>query len=297
QKIFRFPYMKKLHEARPCRTLFTARKHGGAISCYKLSMETTNAFYINKIKEDLSLKQRMNPQYSLRAYAKHLGVHSSTLSQILNGKRALPLKNATTVASKLNLGPKERTLFIESLYKLKTSLDDIKIDQNDDRFMLDESYAKVIAEWEHYAVITLFDVDGFSADIVEISGRLAITKNRAEVVLNNLLTCGLVKISADGKLEKAHPKIRTTEDVTSKALKDSHIETLEMGKNKLEEIEVEFRDFSAMTIAMDLERMPEVKTIIREFRQKLSALLRDGEKKDVCQLAIQFYPLTNFKKH
>lgn len=259
-------------------------------------METNNAFYINKIKEDLSLKQRANPQYSLRAYAKHLGVHSSTLSQVLTGKRGLPIKNAAAVASKLNLGPKERTLFLESLYQLKTSIDDIKLDQNDERFMLDESYAKVIAEWEHYAVITLFDVDGFNADAKEISDRLAISINRAEVVLNNLLTCGLVK-TTDGKLIKSHPKIRTTEDVTFQALKDSHMEALEMGKNKLEEIAVELRDFSTMTIAMDLERMPEVKTIIREFRQKLSVLLRDGKKKDVCQLAIQFYPLTQIKLH
>ncbi len=260
-------------------------------------METTNTFYINKIREDLSQKQRINPQYSLRAYAKHLGVHSSTLSQILNGKRALPIKNAASVASKLNLGPKERTLFLESLYRIKTTLDDIKINQEDDRFMLDESYAKVIAEWEHYAVITLFDVDGFTAEINEISDRLAITKTRAAVVVNNLLICGLISKNDSDVFTKTHSKLRTTEDVSSQALKDSHIETLEMGKNKLEEIDVELRDFSAMTIAMDLERMPEVKTIIREFRQKLSTLLRDGKKTDVCQLSIQFYPLTKPLKH
>ena len=232
-------------------------------------MEIT--FYIHKLKEDLSLKQRANPQYSLRAYAKYLGVHSSTLSQVLSGKRPLPLKNATSVASKLNLGPKERTLFLESLYQLKTSLDDLKVDPIDTRFMLDESHAKVIAEWEHYAVITLFDIDGFKASADVISERLGITKN--------------------------HTSLRTTEDISSQALKDSHIETLEMGKNKLEDIAVELRDFSAMTIAMDLERMPEVKTIIREFRQKMSALLRDGKKTDVCQLSIQFYPLTKPLKH
>lgn len=260
-------------------------------------METKNAYYINKIKENFSLKQRANPQYSLRAYAKYLGVHSSTLSQVLTGKRRLPIKNAAIVASKLNLGPTERTLFLESLYQLKTSLDDIKIDQNDERFMIDESYAKVIAEWEHYAVITLFDVDGFKANADEISNRLAITKNRSEVVLNNLLTCGLVKRTDEGKLIKAHSKIRTTEDITSQALKESHLETLEMGKTKLEEIEVELRDFSTMTIAMDLKRMPEVKTIIREFRQKMSTLLREGKKRDVCQLAIQFYPITNLTQH
>lgn len=105
--------------------------------------------------------------------------------------------------------------------------------------MLDESHVKVIVEWEHYAAITLFDIDGFKASADVISERLGITKN--------------------------HTSLRTTEDISSQALKDSHIETLEKGKNKLEDIAVELRDFSAMTIAMDLERMPEVKTIIREF--------------------------------
>lgn len=259
-------------------------------------METTTSYYITKIKEDLSLRQRQNPHYSLRAYARDLGLHSSTLSQIIKGKRPLPLKNSGEVAKKLNLGPKERTLFLESLYKVKTNIDDIKIDQNDDRFMLDESYFKAIAEWEHYAVITLFDVEGFEPGVNEIAQRLGITENRTDVVLNNLLQCGLIK-HENGKLVKAHPKVRTTEDVQSQALKESHIETLEMGKKKLEEVEVELRDFSSMTIAMDLEKLPEVKTVIREFRQKVSALLRDGKKTDVFQLAIQLYPLTKQTKN
>jgi uncharacterized protein (TIGR02147 family) len=255
-------------------------------------METNTRFYIYKLKEDLSLKQKANPQYSLRAYARFLGVHSSTLSQVLSGKRALPIKNVTNVAKRLNLSPKEHTLFFESFYQIKTNLDDIQIQQNEQRFMLDESYAKVIAEWEHYAVLTLFDIDGFSATKEEMANRLGITKNRIEVVLNNLLVCELLKITPEGKLIKVHSFVRTTEDIKSKALKDSHIETMEMGKSKLEEIDLEYRDFSAMTIAMDLERMPEVKTIIREFRRKMSALLRNGKKTDVCQLSIQFYPLT-----
>lgn len=260
-------------------------------------METNNTFYINKIKEDLSQRQRINPNYSLRAYSGFLGLHSSTLSQVLNGKRALPLKNAKQVADKLNLGPKDKTLFLESLYRLKTNIDDIKIDQNDDRFILDESYSKVIAEWEHYAVLTLFDVTNFNASVDEIATRLGLTELRAEVVLNNLLICNLINKDENGVFQKTHSKVRTTEDVTMKALKDSHLETLEMGKNKLEEIDVELRDYSAMTMAVDLEKLPEVKTIIREFRQKVSALLRDGNKTDVYQLAIQLYPLTKTLKH
>ncbi len=260
-------------------------------------METNNTFYINKIREDLSIKQRANPSYSLRAYANFLGVHSSTLSQILKGKRSLPLKSAKNVANKLNLGPKDKMLFLESLYRSKTNLDDIKIEQNDIRFILDESYSKIIAEWEHYAVLTLFDIDDFNATKEEMSARLGITELRAEVVLNNLFICKLINKNEAGVFQKTYSSVRTTEDITMKALYNSHIETLEIGKNKLEEIDVDFRDYSAMTIAMDITKLPEVKTIIREFRQKMSALLRDGKKTDVYQLAIQFYPLTKTLKY
>ena len=125
---------------------------------------------------------------------------------------------------------------------------------------------------------------------------MKITLNRAEVVISNLMTCGLLVRNEEGKLVRAHRQVKTTEDVTSQALKESHKETLRMGINKLEEVEVELRDFSSTTVAIDLEKLPEAKTIIREFRQKMSALLRDGNKTDLYQLAIQFYPLTDSKK-
>lgn len=258
-------------------------------------MESATNYYITKIKDDLSLKQRTNPQYSLRAYAKYLGIDSSTLSKVLNGKRALSAKNSVEIANKLKLGPKERTLFLESLYRLKTSIDKIEIKPFDDRFMLDESYFKVIAEWEHYALLSLFDIEDFDPTFSEIAERLDLTNNRAETVLGNLLTCGLVK-NVGGKLVRCHDDIRTTEDVTSKALKQSHLEALEMGKQKLEEIDVELRDFSSTTLSVDLSKMTEAKTIIREFRLKMTALLKDGDKSEVFQLAIQLYPLSKVKK-
>ena len=200
------------------------------------------------------------------------------------------------MATKLSLGSKEKTLFMESFYRSKTSIDNIQISELDDRFMLDESYYKVIAEWEHYAILELFDLAEYDLSPEGVAKKLGITQNRAEVALENLLNCGLLVKSEEGELEKAHPDIKTTEDIASKALKESHKETLQMGMNKLEEIEVELRDFSSTTVGMDLAKLPEAKTIIREFRQKMAALLRDGRKTDVYQLAIQFYPLTKIDK-
>ncbi len=257
-------------------------------------MKSTNLhFYSHKIKEVFSLKQRQNPQYSLRAYARDIGLHSSTLSQILKGRRPLPLKVASVVVKKLGLGPKERTLFMESLHQRKTKIDKIKISEHDERFMLDESYFRTIAEWEHFAIYTLFDLDHFTPTVENFSLKLGITLQRAEVVVNNLLSCGLLAYDHHGALCKSFTNLRTTEDINSQALILSHLETLDMGKKKLEEVYVDLRDFSSLTIAMDLEKLPELKTIIREFRQKVSALVKDGKKTEVFQMAIQLYPMTS----
>lgn len=289
-----------LHGAAPvaytCYTLFTLHLLCMQFCRYNPPMESQGLYHIRRIKEELSLRQRHNAHYSLRAFARDIGVHPATLSQIMKGKRPLPFKDSVSVIENLRLGPKDRTLFMESLMKVKTSLDDIKINDNSERFMLDESYYKVISEWEYYAVLDLFDLDGFECTHEQISRRLGITENRAEVVVENLKICGLLIEEENGRLVKAYANVRTTEDISSQALRVAHKEALQMGMNKLDEIEVELRDFSLATVAIDLEKLPEAKTIIREFRQKMAALLRDGHKTDVYQLAIQFYPLTKVNK-
>lgn len=251
----------------------------------------TNTYYISKLKEKLSNKQKINSSYSLRAFAKSLDIHGSTMSQILNGKRGLPFKRAHDVADRLELSPKEKTLFLESFLRSKTNIDHIKIDPLDERFILDESYYQVISEWEHFAVLELFDLAHCDFSIPFISQKLDIDRNRVEVVLNNLINCKLIAVEGT-EYRRVHSDVKTTEDISSSALKKSHKETLEIGLNKLEEIEVDFRDYSSTTVAIDLEKLPEAKTIIREFRQKMASLLRDGKKTDVYQLAVQFYPLT-----
>jgi uncharacterized protein (TIGR02147 family) len=253
-------------------------------------MEQT-LYYIEKIKEYLVEKQKVNSSYSLRAFSRDINLHSSTLSQVLKGKRPLPLKVGQLIAEKMKLSDKEKTLFFESINRMRLTIDDIEISRLDRRFMLDDSYFKVIAEWEHYAVLSLFDLTDFVSSISNIALRLNITEVRAVEVMKNLEDSELVTKNANGCFKKVHEDIRTTEDITSRALDESHLETIEIGKKKIE-LAKSLRDFSSSTFALDMEKIPEAKTIIREFRQKMTALLKDGNKTEVFQLAIQFYPIS-----
>lgn len=255
-------------------------------------METVH--YIQKIKDYLDQKQKSNPSYSLRALARDFNLNSSSLSQVLRGKRTLPLKIAEFMCQRMKLDDKEKTLFMESVHRFRLTIDDIDVGILDERFMLDDSYYKVIAEWEHYAVLSLLDLEGFDSSTRSVAKRLNISEERAEEVIQNLETSELVKKSSTGKLLKVHKDVRTTEDVPSRALDESHLETLELGKEKLK-LKKSLRDFSSSTISIDMNKLPEAKTIIREFRQKMAALLKEGAKTEVYQLAIQFYPLTHIE--
>jgi len=224
-------------------------------------------------------------------------MHPSTLTLVLQEKRPLPQKNLKYILEHLEMSPTEESIFSESLSKKRSKLDQIEIsNQYMNRFILEESNYKVLAEWEHYAVITLMETEGFSSTEEHISKRLNIEISRVKVVLKNLEIAKLISISQEGELKILKGPLRTTEDISSKALRVSHKETLDMSKNKLDEVEVELRDFSSMTIAVDPKKIPDAKAIIREFRKKMASLLRDGDKTEVYQMAIQLYPLTGPNK-
>lgn len=248
--------------------------------------------YSRKLNDELLARQRANTSYSLRAFARDLKIHPSTLSQVLNGKRKLPLKNLQKITQALELSPIEATLFCESLTKEKTKLDQISISAElFERRMIDETHYNIISEWEYYAVLSLVETEDFQNSFEYIAMKLKISPSRAKQVVENLVEAGMLDTTG-AAFKLTQNSLRTTEDVASSALKKSHKETLDLGKIKLDEVELMLRDFSSMTLAVDPNKISEAKTIIREFRQKMATLLRDGQKREVYQLAIQLYPLT-----
>ena len=108
-----------------------------------------------------------------------------------------------------------------------------------------------------------------------------------------MLETGLIKLQDDGTLIQAVANIKTSEDVSSKALQASHVQTLDFAKEKLLTIDVLQRDFSSILVPTDPKNLTEAKKLIREFRHKMEALLKDGDKTELYQLAIQLFPMTD----
>lgn len=257
-------------------------------------METP--YYLQKLTDEFCKRQKLNSAYSLRAFARDLSLDSSELSSVLRGKRKLPIKKADAVCRKLRLSPLEKSEFVNSLRFGSGSLKAIAAipTSHYKELLNDETHFRIISEWEYFCLLSLVKNKKFKSDPEWIASRLDVSLLRVKNILDHLLTAGLIEIK-NGKYVLIEEDVKTTEDISSAALRRSHHEALEMGAKKLDEIPLHLRDFSSATIPIKKADLPKAKELIREFRHKLDAFLSSDEADEVYQIAIQFYPLTKTK--
>ena len=71
--------------------------------------------HIHIIKEEFSKRVTRNSSYSLRAFARDLGVSPASLSCFLNQKKGISEKKATDIAGRLDLNLSKKEQFIISV--------------------------------------------------------------------------------------------------------------------------------------------------------------------------------------
>lgn len=247
------------------------------------------------LKEELEKRQRKNPAYSLRSLAQALDMKPGTLSNIMAGKRNIPKSKLSDVVARLALPPQKAYKLLQKQKNGLRELSNLKL-QEKDQLVLDESYHRVLSEWEHFAVLSLMETHNFQSEPNWIAIRLGISKLHSEQVLKRLEQVKLISFKKKTWIRNFE-SLTTSEDIVSAALQASHKENMEIAIRKLQNVPPAARDYSSITMAINPEKLPEAKALVREFRKKLSAFLEDGERSDVYRLSIELFPLTeNLKK-
>jgi PAS domain-containing protein len=75
--------------------------------------------HIEYLASDLKRRKEINSRYSLRAYARYLGLDPSALSRVLAGKQELSLPVSLRVVKKLKLSLEEKQTFLTSVSEVK----------------------------------------------------------------------------------------------------------------------------------------------------------------------------------
>lgn len=114
--------------------------------------------------------------------------------------------------------------------------------------------------------------------------------------LERLERLGLIR---DGRLPPPGTlrKNLATPTETSPALRKAHRENLKKAEEVLETINVDKRDASFITMAIDPALIPKAKEEIRRFRRSLARLLESGNKSQVYTLAIHLFPIDSLRSN
>jgi len=244
-----------------------------------------------KLNETFAETQGKNPLFSLRAFARRLEVSPSALSEILKGKRRVSKKLALRVVDNLGLPTTESERLL-GLFPERQMKNRERAPYQSPMVQLSRDQYQLIAEWYHFAILSLAELPGFVLQPPVIARRLNITVENAEAALERLERLGLLLRDPAGTLRPSGQAYSTPDEVMENTLRKAHVTNFELAKVSMERDSVESRDFTATTMAIDVSRLPSAKKMIREFQDRLAAYLENGPKSEVYKVCVQLFPIS-----
>ena len=154
---------------------------------------------------------------------------------------------------------------------------------------------RAVADWYHFAILSLAETRDFNDDPRWISERLNVRLTDVVSALERLERLGMLTRNKRGALAPSGKQFSTTDEIAAAAVRGYHSEILELARNSLERDSIVRRDFTTMTMAVDPVRLVQAKKMIRQFRAKLCDYLEQGERTEVYQLSINLFPLSSQK--
>ncbi|MBC7467460.1 MAG: DUF4423 domain-containing protein [Bdellovibrio sp.] len=230
----------------------------------------TEEFVRQQLNDFFKIKRAKNGAFSVRAMAQLFKTSPGQMSQILSGKRPLSRKFINSVSDRLDL-PK-----VDSKIEFSTL--------PDDEF-------KVISDWHHFAILSMSKTSKNKADPKFIAQMLGIDYYVAKEAFERLSKLGLIGIK-DGFYTQTTKPLHTTNDIPSAAIRSHHKQNLTLASEKLDEVDVELREFTSMTMALNSKKLPSAKKLIRKFKADLYELVGQGKCEDVYTFSVQLFPVT-----
>lgn len=159
-----------------------------------------------------------------------------------------------------------------------------------------DSFA-VISDWYHYAILELTHVSAFRSEPKWIAKSLGISVNEANAAIDRLIRLGMMKKNSDGRLKNiSGNNTNIDHEMRDIAKRNLQKQILEQALRALEEVPLERRNQTSMTMAINSNRLPGAIEMTSKFRRKLSAFLeQDDDRDEVYHLSISLFPTTHLK--
>lgn len=247
--------------------------------------------YKDFLHAELSYRHEKNPSYSLRAFARDLGVSPSRLSLVLQQKANLSFQKAR-LASECLFKANEDKKYFEQLVLAEVARNK-KISEEAKSFvqkhrregtareLLDTEFA-CISEWYFLAIFNFLLIANTKQKTEIYNEFPFLSKTEIDRVLSILLRLDIVEQAADGVFEAKEDFITAIYGYKSMAVRIYHKSILKQSIELMERLPVEERCFHSRMLPMTFDDYQKVKTYMEqnmaELNTKFSLSKKEGKK-------------------
>ena len=244
------------------------------------------------LRAELVRRIDRNPRYTRSAFARDLGMSSSFLSEILSGKKRLPLKRALLVSNALDLDEETARLFLSSVISGAGGTLSFDLAQLPNFTEIEQR--EVLERWYPIAILELIETSGFKSSARWIAARLALSVAQVEDSIKRLERLGLIK-KERGQWKKIHERINFR-TLPSRQLRRYHKKLIQNAIDHIDRAsdhDFDLRDMSGSTFAANPTRVKQAKRRIEKFRKEMIEFLGNGKNRtEVFQLNIQLFQVS-----
>jgi uncharacterized protein (TIGR02147 family) len=260
------------------------------------------------LEKRFEVKQSQNPLYSLRAFARDLGISSGQLSMILSKKRGVSVESADRMAKALKLNRVEKQYFLNLAVqehgrsKRIQGIAKEKVDQIrhvKEALSLSQDQFSIISEWYHMAILQVMQLQNYAesakaeGECLFISKRLNLTEETVLVAIARLLKLGAI-ISQGEYHQPASDFVMVAGSVPSSAVKRFHKQNIQKAVEALEYQESSSCAFKTTTLSIDSNDFKKInnelgdfcKNIMIKYGKTQSSAVKPNQ---VCILSQQFF--------
>jgi uncharacterized protein (TIGR02147 family) len=238
------------------------------------------------LRNEFCRRQKSNASYSLRSFARQCGVSPGHLSEILSDKREISRKMAIRIRSGLDLDASKSLEWEQACSGRLTNVKKLKA-----RLLAEDTF-QVIADWQHFAILSALEIEGAKHTIKSLASRFGLSHLEIQDAADRLVRLGLMRCEQDEFVRVLDSELETTDQKTSQAIQMFHKQVLTIAGQRLLDCDVSERDYLSGTVAICKANIPRAKAAMRHFRDELMAILEEGQADDVYCVNLQFFPLS-----
>lgn len=253
------------------------------------------------LKATLEEKSKSNARYSLRAFAKKIGLSPGGLSQIMNGKKNLSVERAHAVGLALGLDAQE-TEYLLSLVQLETAkapglklqyLEKVKslnpkLEGSKDlkETLLTLDHFKLISDWYGLAIIELVTIVQGEWTATSIAKKMGLSKIEVENALARLINLELIEQTSEGHFKRIAGAVMVHASVPNEATRNYYTGVHQRSLESLTTQTSAEKVIGAQVFAFDPAQIEEVRELTDQFLNQLNELAKKGKNRTQVYQAI-----------